>query len=202
MAPLETIIGPYTRRADRLPPNQTETRGWPPMQWGDVPPFEARTWDFSLFPRPFVDAVKRFSWPEFQSLPRVQVFADLHCSTGESKLDNLWEGVRTAELRKHVNLAPAARFVMVHCEYGYTANLPIDDFFGEDCLFALRHNGADLAPEHGYPVRLVIPKLYACKSAKWVRGIEFLSDDRPGFRDQPRRGDPWREERQRSESPA
>ncbi len=202
MDPLETIVSPDTCRADRLPPNQVPTRGWPVLHWGEVPTFDPATWTFTLFPKPLIDGVKTFTWQEFAALPRVQVFADLHCSTGESKLDNLWEGVRTTELRKHAAISAEAKFVMVHCEYGFTANLPIQDFFGDDCLFALRHNGADLDPEHGYPVRLVIPKLYAWKSAKWVRGIEFMSEDRPGFWEAPHngaplRGDPWNEERHR-----
>ncbi|MDW8244705.1 MAG: molybdopterin-dependent oxidoreductase, partial [Thermogemmata sp.] len=122
-----------------------------------------------------------------------------------SLLDNLWEGVATRELLRHVRVAPEARFVMIHCEYGFTTNLPIEDFFAEDALFALKHNGTDLTPEHGYPVRLVVPRLYAWKSAKWVRGVEFLREDRPGFWESwehggyHMRGDPWQEQRFRSE---
>ena len=103
-------------------------------------------------------------------------------------------------------VSPAAKFVMVHCEYGFTTNLPVADFFAEDCLFALRHNGEDLTPDHGYPVRLVVPRLYAWKSAKWVRGVEFLEADRPGFWESwdhggyHMRGDPWAEERFRPDA--
>jgi DMSO/TMAO reductase YedYZ molybdopterin-dependent catalytic subunit len=168
---------------------------------GEVPPFDPAAWDFAVFPVPLVDKVKRFTWDEFRALPRVRVFADMHCVTRWSKLDNLWEGVPTRELLNHVAVSPAARFVMVHCEYGFTTNLPVEDFFADDCLFALRHDGRDLDPDHGYPVRLVVPRLYAWKSAKWVRGVEFMEADRPGFWEgwehggYHMRGDPWAEER-------
>jgi DMSO/TMAO reductase YedYZ molybdopterin-dependent catalytic subunit len=145
--------------------------------------------------------VKRFPWTEFAALPRVKVFADMHCVTRWSRLDNLWEGVPTRELFKRVAVSPAAKFVMVHCEYGFTTNLAVEDFFADDALFALRHDGRDLDPDHGYPVRLVIPRLYAWKSAKWVRGVEFMEADRAGFWEMAEhgsyhmRGDPWKEER-------
>ncbi len=193
----DPILSPDTRRANRLPPNQRSTRKWPVMTAGEVPPFDPAAWDFALFPVPLVDRVVTFTWPEFCALPRVKVFADMHCVTQWSKLDNLWEGVPTRVLRDHVRIGPEARFVMVHCEYGFTTNLPIDDFFAADALFALTHNGQPLDPDHGHPVRLVVPQLYAWKSAKWVRGVEFLADDRPGFWESAEhggyhmRGDPW-----------
>jgi DMSO/TMAO reductase YedYZ molybdopterin-dependent catalytic subunit len=205
MTPLDTIISPDTRRADRLPPNQVQTHKWPVLHWGDGPAFDPAKWDFTIFPVPLVAAVKTFTWPEFAALPRVKVLGDMHCVTRWSKLDNLWEGVPTRELLKHITIAPTAKFVMVHAENGYSTNLPLADFFDDDSLFALRHNGADIEPDHGYPVRLVIPKLYAWKSAKWVRGIEFMTDDRPGFWEDFRnggyhlRGDPWTEQRHRKE---
>jgi len=202
----DAIISPDTRRAERLPPHQVLTRKWPVLHAGEVPPFDPAAWDLTVFPIPLVDRIARFTWPEFLALPRVKVFGDMHCVTRWSKLDNLWEGVPTRELLKHVTVSPKAKFVMVHSEYGFSTNLPIDDFFGDDCLFALRHNGADLSPDHGYPVRLVVPRLYAWKSAKWVRGIEFMEEDRPGFWESGEhggyhmRGDPWTEQRFRRES--
>jgi DMSO/TMAO reductase YedYZ molybdopterin-dependent catalytic subunit len=205
MAEPEFIRSPDTLRDERLPPRQVLTRKWPVLHAGEVPPFDPSTWDFTIFPIPLVDRIVRFTWDEFRSLPQVRVFADMHCVTRWSKLDNLWEGVPTKELLKHVTVSPAAKFVMVHCEYGFTTNLPIADFFGDDCLFALRHNGADLSPDHGYPVRLVVPRLYAWKSAKWVRGIEFMEADRPGFWERGEhggyhmRGDPWTGQRFRDD---
>ena len=200
----EPIISPDTRRAERIPPHQVLTRKWPILNYGPVPVFDAPRWDFTLFPKPFVNDVKRWTWPEFLALPRVKVFADMHCVTRWSKLDNLWEGVATRELLNHVKVSPRAKYVMVHGEYGFTTNLPIDDFFDEDCLFAMRHDGADLTPDHGYPLRLIIPKLFAWQSAKWVRGIEIMVEDRPGFWESwehggyHMRGDPWTESRFRS----
>jgi DMSO/TMAO reductase YedYZ molybdopterin-dependent catalytic subunit len=201
-----TVVSEDTQRENRLPPRQEVTYKWPVLHAGEVPPFNPETWDFAIFPKPFVDQNVQLSWKQFSTLPRVKVFADMHCVTRWSKLDNLWEGVRTRELLNHVRLSSEAKFVMVHSEYGFSTNLPIDDFFGEDCLFAFRHNGQDLTPDHGYPVRLVIPKLYAWKSAKWVRGVEFMEADRPGFWEDwsnggyHMRGDPWTEQRHRDGS--
>jgi len=202
----EPIKSADTERADRIPPRQVQTRKWPVLHAGEVPPFDAATWNLTIFPVPFVNAVKTFTWPEFTALPRTRVFADMHCVTRWSLLDNLWEGISTKELLKHVSVSPAARFVMVHSEDGFSTNLPIQDFFGDDCLFALKHNGQDLTPDHGYPVRLVVPRLYAWKSAKWVRGVEFMESDRPGYWEgwdhggYHMRGDPWSEERFRPDS--
>lgn len=190
----DPIISPDTRRANRLPPRQALTAKWPVLHVGEVPPFDPAKWTLTVFPIPLVDAVTQFTWAEFGALPRARVFADMHCVTRWSKLDNLWEGVATRELRDRVTVSPRAKFVMVHCEYGYTTNLPIDDFFDDDCLLATHHNGQPLTPAHGFPVRLVVPKLYAWKSAKWVRGIEFMEDDRPGYWEAGvyhMRGDPW-----------
>lgn len=191
------VRSPDTLRAERLPPRQVLTRKWPTLHAGEVPPFDPATWDLTIFPIPLVDRIARFTWPEFLALPRVHVHADMHCVTRWSKLDNLWEGVPTRELLRHVSVSPKAKFVMVHGEYGFSTNLPIEDFFAEDCLFAIRHDGADLSADHGGPMRLVVPRLYAWKSAKWVRGIEFMEADRPGFWESDDhggyhlRGDPW-----------
>ncbi|MCE9531754.1 MAG: sulfite oxidase-like oxidoreductase [Planctomycetes bacterium] len=197
----EPIISPDTQRDERIPPRQVLTRKWPVLHYGSVPAFNPAAWDFTVFPEPLVHPVKRWTWREFTALPRVKVFADMHCVTRWSKLDNLWEGVATREILNHVKISEKARFVMVHCEFGFTTNMPIEDFLGEDCLFALKHGEQDLEPDHGYPLRLVIPKLYAWKSAKWVRGIEFLERDEAGFWESWEHGgyhmygDPWLEQR-------
>jgi DMSO/TMAO reductase YedYZ molybdopterin-dependent catalytic subunit len=201
----DVIASADTTREERIPPRQVRTVKWPILHAGEVPPFDPAAWDFTIFPAPLVSPLARFTWDEFAKLPRVRVHADMHCVTRWSKLDNLWEGVATRELLKHVTVSPEAKFVMVHCEYGFSTNLPIADFFGDDCLFALKHDAQDLTPDHGYPVRLVVPKLYAWKSAKWVRGVEFMTEDRPGFWERwenggyHMRGDPWAEERFRPE---
>ena len=187
------------QRAGRLPPNQVLTRKWPVLHAGSVPSFDWAAWDFRVFG--LVEQEWSCSYDEFMALPPAQVRADMHCVTRWSKLDNLWEGVTTREVMSHARPLPQARFVMVHCEHGFTTNLPLADFLGEDCLFAWRHNGQLLEPDHGYPLRLVIPRLYAWKSAKWVRGVELLEHDRAGFWESwenggyHMRGDPWVEER-------
>jgi len=203
MSDTDAICSPDTLRDERLPPNQVLTRKWPVLHAGETPHYTdlAREWDLYVFGE--VEQKRRFTWAEFSALPRVRVFADMHCVTTWSKLDNLWEGVPTRELLKHITPTRAAKFVMVHSEQGWTTNLPIDDFFAEDALFAFSHDGQPLEPDHGYPVRLVVPRLYAWKSAKWVRGVEFMDRDRPGFWEvwehggYHMRGDPWAEERHR-----
>ena len=195
--PQDAIISTDTRRGQRIPPGQVLTRKWPVLHYGDVPEFDATTWNFAIFPRPFVADTISWTWDEFNKLPTTKVYADMHCVTRWSKLDNLWEGVATRELLKYITLSDEAKFVMVHCEYGFSTNVPVADFFAEDVLLATHHNGQALTPDHGYPLRLVVPRLYAWKSAKWVRGIEFLEEDRPGFWEQwahggyHMRGDPW-----------
>ncbi|HEY1380198.1 MAG TPA: sulfite oxidase-like oxidoreductase [Gemmataceae bacterium] len=193
-----------SERDPRLPPGQVLTRKWPVLHAGETPHYTDldREWDFYVFGE--VQEKRRFTWAEFAALPRVTVHADMHCVTRWSKLDNAWEGVPTRELLHHVTPKPTATHVMVHCEQGFTTNLPLADFFGKDCLFAFAHNGQPLEPDHGSPVRLVVPRLYAWKSAKWVRGVEFMDRDRPGFWEAwehggyHMRGDPWAEERFRA----
>jgi DMSO/TMAO reductase YedYZ molybdopterin-dependent catalytic subunit len=191
------IESPDVHRNQRIPPRQVLTRKWPVLHAGSTPSFDRATWTFRIFG--LVEKPWECTYDEFLSLPRVQVLADMHCVTGWSKLD-LWEGVSTREVLRHVQVLPEAKYVMVHCEHGFTTNLPLEDFLGEDCLFAWRHNGQDLEPDHGYPLRLVVPRLYAWKSAKWVRGIELMEHDRPGFWESwenggyHMRGDPWPKE--------
>lgn len=198
--PPDAIVSSDSQRDKRIPPGQVLTRKWPVLHAGETAEYDDLSqWDFYIFGE--VEEKRRFTWAEFTSLPIVKVYADMHCVTRWSKLDNLWEGVATRELSKHVTPKPSAKFVMVHSEHGFSTNLPITDFFGEDCLFAFSNNGQPLEPDHGYPVRLVVPRLYAWKSAKWVRGIEFMTHDQPGFWERHEnggyhmRGDPWVEER-------
>jgi DMSO/TMAO reductase YedYZ molybdopterin-dependent catalytic subunit len=193
------LISPDVFRPVRLPPRQVETRKWPVLHAGSVPEVDLSNWRFRIFG--LVESPWECTYEEFLRLPRVRVLADMHCVTRWSKLGNLWEGVSTRTVLEQVRVLPQARYVMVHCEHGFTTNLPLEDFLGEDCLFAWKHNGEPLTPDHGYPLRLVVPRLYAWKSAKWVRGIELLAEDRPGFWESwenggyHMRGDPWKEER-------
>jgi DMSO/TMAO reductase YedYZ molybdopterin-dependent catalytic subunit len=182
--------------ADRIPPNQRVTRDWPVLHAGRIPRFSEATWDFRVLG--LVELPLRFTWPEFRTLPRVQVVSDVHCVTGWSRLDNRWEGVAARELLDRAGLKPEARFVLIHAEEGYATNLPLEVLRAPDVLFADTHDGRPLAPEHGFPLRLVVPKRYFWKSAKWVRGMELTARDRPGFwevRGYNNNADPWREER-------
>ena len=190
------IVSPDTLRDERVPRGQVKTSRWPVLHAGPTPGVDLATWDLKLFGA--VTQPKAWTWEEFRALPSSIVEADMHCVTRWSRLDNAWEGVTVGEVMKHIPRKPEARFVLIHGENGYTTNLPIDDFLGEDCLFAWSHDGRPLDPDHGGPLRLIVPRLYAWKSAKWVRGVEFLEEDRPGFWEQNgyhNHGDPWSEER-------
>ncbi len=145
-----------------------------------------------------VNNEKILNYEEFTSLAAVLVFSDIHCVTSWSRLNNTWEGISTGELKTLVNILPETRFVIVHAAGGFTTNLPVNEFFEPDVLFALKHNGEYISAEHGGPVRLVVPKLYFWKSAKWITGIEFTGKDKPGFWESAgyhNHGDPWKEER-------
>ena len=185
-------------KGGRLPPGQYIPRGWPVLHYGPVPTFKVDSWDFKIFGRTADGAETRLTWPEFGHLPRTEVGADFHCVTKFSLLDNTWRGVAT---RTFVELAPPApdvTHVLVWAEYAYSANMPLEDFAAPDALFVTHRNGEPLSGEHGYPIRLVVPHLYAWKGPKWVRGFEYLSADRRGFweeRGYHNRADPWLEQR-------
>ena len=181
---------------DRLPPGQYVAAKWPVLHVGPVPLFDPKTWDFRV--AGLVEQPLRLTWEEFSALPRVTLVSDIHCVTTWSKYDNTWEGVSTREILQRAGVKPEARFVIVHAENDYTANLPLEAFQAEDALFATHHDAKPLEPDHGYPLRLVVPRLYFWKSAKWVRGIELTAQDRPGFWEQrgySNNADPWKEER-------
>ena|SRR5690242_3260016 len=180
----------------RVPPGQYLTDKFPVLSYGPAPRFNPEKWDFRAIG--LVEEPLRFSYQEFRALPQSRQVSDFHCVTTWSRLDNVWEGVKVRDLMQRVKLKPEARFVLVHCDAGYTANLPLEIFLDDDVMLAHRHDGRDLAPDHGWPLRLVVPKLYAWKSAKWVRGIEFMDSDRRGFwevRGYHNQADPWKEER-------
>jgi DMSO/TMAO reductase YedYZ molybdopterin-dependent catalytic subunit len=182
--------------ADRIPPGQYLTDKFPVLSYGPTPRFNPARWDFRVLG--MVESELRLSYQEFRALPQTRQVSDFHCVTTWSRLDNEWEGVKVLDLMKLVRLKPEARYVIVHCDGGYTANLPLNEFLDDDVILAHRHDGRDLDPDHGYPLRLVVPKLYGWKSAKWVRAIEFTDLDRRGFwevRGYHNHADPWREER-------
>jgi len=186
-------------KAARVPPGQYLTEKWPVLHYGPVPTFNPKTWDFRVWGT--VQNELRWTWDEFRSLDeqlKKLVTADMHCVTTWSRLDQKWEGVPFRELVARAKPTDDAKFVIAHSEYGFTANIPIEYCLSDDCLIALRANGEPLAAEHGQPARLVVPKLYAWKSAKWLRGIEFSATDKPGFWERNgyhNTGDPWKEQR-------
>lgn len=180
----------------RLPPGQSLTLKWPVLHYGSVPRFDPERWDFRVYGA--VDAPVRWTWSDFNALPKVKRHSDFHCVTRWSRFDNDWEGVAFREVLERVKLKAGARYVLVHAEQGFTANVPLTDLDREKVLLATHHDGQPLSPDHGYPLRLIVPHLYAWKSVKWVRGIEFLDQDAPGFWEQNgyhMYGDPWREQR-------
>jgi DMSO/TMAO reductase YedYZ molybdopterin-dependent catalytic subunit len=182
--------------ARRLPPGQNVTRKWPVLHYGTVPAFDPATWRFRITGQ--VDRPLELTWAELQALPRQETLCDIHCVTRWSRYDNLFAGVPLRALLERAAVRPAARFALVQAEHGFTTNLPLEDLDRPENLLALSHNGEALTPEHGGPVRLLVPHLYFWKSAKWVRGFELLEGDYPGFWEQNgyhMRGDPWREER-------
>jgi DMSO/TMAO reductase YedYZ molybdopterin-dependent catalytic subunit len=196
----------FTRRRDelagrgvdpaRVPPGQYLTERFPVLHAGVVPRVDLSRWDFQV--GGLVEEPVRFSYDEIRAMPATEEVFDIHCVTKWSKLDTRWEGVSVAELMSRVRLLPEASHVLVHAEHGFTANLPLDDFLAEPNLFAYRYDGAELEPDHGWPLRLVVPRLYFWKSVKWVRGLQFLDHDAPGFWERNgyhMYGDPWREQR-------
>jgi DMSO/TMAO reductase YedYZ molybdopterin-dependent catalytic subunit len=184
------------RDAGRLPPGQSLTLKWPVLHEGTVPRFDPQTWNFRI--TGLVEKPLTLTWKEFTALPMKEVVADMHCVTRWSRFDVRWEGVPFTEVVKLVNLKPEAKYVMVLAEQGYTSNVPLADLMRPATLFALKHNGEPLPGDHGYPVRLVVPHLYAWKSVKWVRGLEFMAKDAPGFWEQNgyhMHGEPFKEQR-------
>jgi DMSO/TMAO reductase YedYZ molybdopterin-dependent catalytic subunit len=180
----------------RLPPGQVETGKWPVLHTGPVPRFDPAAWTLRVFGE--VDRPLTLSWGEFQDLPRVRSRSDFHCVTRWSRFDNEWEGVALDEIMRRVGVRDSARHVIFHAEHGYTANITIEDARRPGVLLATHHGGAPLAPEHGGPLRAIVPHLYAWKSAKWLRGVEFTTTDRPGYwetRGYSNTADPWKEER-------
>lgn len=195
------------RQEGRLPPGQAYTQRFPVLHYGPVPAFNPATWDFRVWGE--VDTPLRLSWEEFNRLPRTALTMDIHCVTQWSKFDTVWEGVsvRTLVEQGLLRPKPAARFVMQHAEYGFTVNLPLEVVLAENFLMATHFNGEPISPDHGYPLRGVVGYLpsrpdlmtpYFWKGAKWLRGLEFMAEDRPGFWEQAgyhNNADVWKEER-------
>jgi len=184
------------KRAGRLPPGQSLTLKWPVLHYGSVPQFDAERWDFRVYG--LVGSVIKLNWREFNALPQIESQSDFHCVTRWSRFDNRWTGISVRELLDRAKPKPEAAFVLVHAEQGYTANIPLADLQRDNVLLATHHDGEPLPADHGYPLRLIVPHLYAWKSVKWVRGFELLDEETAGFWEQNgyhMYGDPWKEQR-------
>ncbi len=183
---------------DRLPPGQYVPRGWPVLHYGPVPAFTPRTWDLRVFGATAGGGDRRWTWPEVGHLPRATVEADFHCVTKFSVLGNRWRGIATRTLLELEPPAADVTHVLVWAEYGYSANMTLGDFSSAQALLVTHRDGEELTRDHGYPLRLVVPHLYAWKGPKWVRGVEYLRADQRGFweeRGYHNRADPWQEQR-------
>jgi DMSO/TMAO reductase YedYZ molybdopterin-dependent catalytic subunit len=180
----------------RLPPGQYHTDRFPVLHVGDVPEYDMAQWTLAVggnVERPYT-----LTWDELRALPAVEITTDLHCVTKWSKFDTVWKGVRLRDLFERAGMRGDTRHLVQHAEFGYTANVPIEDALGDHCLLAYAYDGAPLEPEHGFPARTLIPQLYLWKSVKWIRGLELSTVDKPGFwevRGYHNYGDPFREQR-------
>lgn len=180
----------------RIPPGQVRTEKWPVLHYGRVPTAEPGSWSLSVFGE--VERPLELGWDELMALPQREMVCDIHCVTGWSRLDSRFTGIPLTEIARRAIPRASATHVLVHAPDAWTSNLPAADLVREDVLLAHAHHGEPLPAEHGGPLRLVVPHLYFWKSAKWVTGLEFLTEDRPGFWERNgyhTRGDPWREER-------
>ncbi len=182
--------------SSRIPPGQVETKKFPVLHYGSVPRADLPTWNFRVWG--LVEKSITLTWEQLESLPRKTIVTDIHCVTRWSKLDTAWTGVPFREIVEMVKPNPEAKYVMAHAENNFTTNIPLDVLLDDDVMLAYQFDGKPLDPEHGYPLRLLVPKRYFWKSAKWLRGLEFLPEDRPGFWEDAgyhMNGDPWKEER-------
>lgn len=180
----------------RLPPGQSLTLKFPVLHYGPVPTIDPATWSLSVFGE--VEREMSWTWDEFRQIPTVEVRTDIHCVTGWSKFDTVWEGPRLRNFIELFGLTPDARYVIAHAAHGFTTNVPLEDMLDDDVILAWKYNGELLEPEHGFPVRTLVPQRYFWKSAKWLLKLEFSATDKPGFWEQAgyhNDGDPWQEQR-------
>jgi DMSO/TMAO reductase YedYZ molybdopterin-dependent catalytic subunit len=189
----DVIVSPDTRRADRIPPGQTRTKKWPVLDAHGTPDVDLDRWQFTA--GGFIDKPLKLNLEEFMALPAVRVFGDFHCVTRWSRLGNIWTGVPTRVVADMIGIQTKVKYVLIGAyDSGWTTNVPLEDFLAEDALFAWLHDGKPIPAEHGGPVRLIIPQLYAWKSAKWVNSIQLLENDKAGYWEEGgyhMRGNPW-----------
>lgn len=180
----------------KVPPGQYATEKFPVLTFGNSQAIDTKDWSLEI--SGLVENKLTLDWNQFTNLEKITVNSPFHCVTQWSRMENKWEGVSFKKLVQLAKPKPEAKYVMIHCHGEYTTNLRLDILIDTDVLLAYRHDDAQLPAEHGGPVRLVVPKLYGWKSAKWVKGLEFLSENSPGFwekRGYHMDGDPWKEQR-------
>jgi DMSO/TMAO reductase YedYZ molybdopterin-dependent catalytic subunit len=185
------------RSEGRLPPGQSLTQKFPVLHYGPTPRYsDLSQWDLRVFG--LVEEEKSFSFEDILSMPKTQVTVDIHCVTRWSKFDTAWEGVLFRDFLNYAKPKPEAKYVIAHCEYNFTTNLPVETMIDDAVLLAYHYDGKPLEPDHGYPLRTLVPKKYFWKSAKWLRGLEFVTHDKLGFWEQAgyhNEADPWLEQR-------
>ncbi|NOG51542.1 MAG: sulfite oxidase-like oxidoreductase [Chloroflexi bacterium] len=184
------------RKQGRLPAGQSLTDEFPVLTYGPTPRFNPAAWDLRLFGT--ITNELRWDWETFQRLPTVQITTDIHCVTRWSKFDTVWEGVQFKHIAELAGMKPETKHIIAHCDYGYTTNVPVEDMLRDNVLLAYKFDGQPLDPEHGGPLRTLVPHLYFWKSAKFVRALEFSVEDKPGFWEvngYHNYGDPFKEER-------
>lgn len=188
---------PKTEQGERVPPGQYVTPDFPVLTAGPTPRVSTGDWTFAI--QLGGRLLAKWNWSEFEALTQTDLGTDIHCVTKWSKLDTNWRGVTIDTLLEAAGIGdPPAPYVMFHCDGGYTTNVPVEDLTGGKAMIATQYEGLPLLPAHGGPARLLVPHLYFWKSAKWVRGLELLPHDRPGFWEElgyHNLGDPWREQR-------
>ena len=190
------LTGKHGARDDRLPPGQHLVKNWPVLDLGQQPRLER--WDWKLEVEGLVENKLAWTYQDFLAQPQITDMSDIHCVTAWSRFDNRWEGVASSHLLSMAKPLPKARHVLLHSYDGYTTNLTLDHFAAADVLLAHKWEGEPITREHGGPVRLVVPQFYFWKSAKWLKRIEFIASDRPGFWERNgyhNEGDPWKEQR-------
>ena len=187
---------PDQGQGERVPPGQFVSKKFPVLTYGSTPKIDLGTWRLRLFG--LVEREVSLDWDQFKGMPWSEVASDFHCVTQWSALDNAWEGVLFEDVLRVVEPRPEAKYIMAHCYGGYTTNMPLEAVLEGHGILAHKRDGQELPPEHGWPLRLVVPNLYGWKSAKWINGIEFMAQDAPGFwevRGYNNNADPWKEER-------
>ena len=181
-----------------LPPGQKMAVGFPVRHYGPVPRFRPDTWRLTVNGNTADGAEHHLDFEKFNAMPRGEVVGDLHCVSRWTVQDNVWSGVLVRTLIEAIPPADDVTHVMAWAEYGYSTNVALDDFLSPRSVLATHHNGVPLTPEHGWPLRLIMPHLYSYKGPKWLRMIEYLTADRRGFwekRGYHRKGNPWQEQR-------